>query len=87
LSHEGEIYAARPPIPVQKALLAALALVGRALGYKDHYPKYSGSEAPGAEGAGPPSTTSVMMRGVALVGSLLVTSLFLVRWVRPQGKG
>ena len=58
--NKGEIYLAWPPIPVQKAFLAALAPVGRLLGYKDHYPKYSSAEAPGGEGAGPPSTTSVM---------------------------
>lgn len=75
--NKGEIYLARPPIPVQKASLAMLAPVGRMLGYKDHYPKYSGTETPSGEAAGPPSTMSVMARGVALVASLLVASLFL----------
>src|ERR671916_3388662 len=56
--NEGEIYLAWPPIPVQKIFLAALAPVGRLLGYKDHYPKYSG-----AGSSGPPSTTRVMASG------------------------
>jgi len=65
-------------------LLAALAPAGRVLGYKDHYPKYS---AVGAEGAGPPSTTSVMVRGVAMAALLLVASLFLLGKMRRQSKG
>jgi quercetin dioxygenase-like cupin family protein len=84
--NKGEIYLARPPIPVQKAFLAALAPVGRLLGYKDHYPKYSSAEAPGGEGAGPPSTTSVMARALALAASLLVASLFLLGRMR-RSKG
>jgi quercetin dioxygenase-like cupin family protein len=81
--NRGEIYLARPPIPLQKALLATLAPLGKLLGYKDHYPKYSAAaEPPSVEGAGPPSTTSVMARGVALVITLLVSSLFLLRWAR-----
>lgn len=75
--NKGEVYLARPPIPVQKASLAVLAPVGRMLGYKDHYPKYSGAETPSGEGAGPPSKGSVMARGVAMVASLLVAFLFL----------
>src|SRR5215203_4925297 len=85
--NKGEIYLARPPIPVQKAFLAALAPVGRLLGYKDHYPKYSSAEAPGAGGAGPPSATSVMARGVALGILLLVSSLFLLGRMRRLRKG
>ena len=65
--NKGEIYLPWPPIPVQKALLATLAPLGKLLGYKDHYPKYSAAaEPPSVEGAGPPSTRSVMARGVAL---------------------
>ena len=43
--------------------------------------------APGDEGAGPPSTTTVMARGVAMAASLLVASLFLVGWARRLSKG
>jgi hypothetical protein len=84
--NSGEIYLAWPPIPVQKVFLAALAPVGRLLGYKDHYPKYSAAEAPGAGSSGPPSTMRVMASGVAMVASLLVASLFLVGRVRRLSK-
>jgi quercetin dioxygenase-like cupin family protein len=80
--NKGEIYLARPPIPVQKVVLSAIAPIGKALGYKDHYSKYSGSEVPGAGGDGPPSTTSITMRGVATAAAVLVGSLFLIGWVR-----
>jgi quercetin dioxygenase-like cupin family protein len=76
--NKGEIYLASPPVPVQKVFLAALAPVGRMLGYRDHYPKYSGAEAPGAEGAGPPSSTEVMARAASIASSLLVAALFLL---------
>ena len=85
--NKGEIYLAWPPIPVQRVFLAALAPVGRLLGYKDHYPKYSGDSAPGAGGAGPPSTARVMAGGVAVAASLLVASLFLVRRGRRLSEG
>ncbi len=85
--NKGELYLARPPIPVQKALFAALAPVGRLLGYKDRYPKYSAAGAPSAEGGAPPSTTGAMARGVALAVALLVSSLILVGWARRLGKG
>ena len=82
--NEGEIYLASPPVPVQKAVLATLAPVGRLLGYKDHYQKYSAAE--DSAGAEPPSTTSVVARGVILVGSLLVASMFLLGRVRRRNK-
>ena len=80
--NKGEIYLAWPPVPVQKVVLAALAPVGRLLGYKDHYPRYSAAEAPGAGSSGPPSTMRVRAGGVAMVASLLVASLLLVGRVR-----
>ena len=80
--NKGEIYLAWPPVPVQKALLAVLAPVGRLLGYKDHYPRYSAAEATGAGGAGPPSTTRVVAGAFAVAFSLLVASLFLLRGIR-----
>lgn len=82
--NKGEIYLARPPIPVQKAFVAALAPVGRLLGYRDCYSKYSGAETAGGEGTGPPSTTTVVVRGIAL---LLVASLFLLGRMRQRSKG
>jgi quercetin dioxygenase-like cupin family protein len=79
--NKGEIYLASPPVAVQKALLAALAPVGRLLGYKDHYPRYSAEDGKG--GAGPPSTASVITRGV-LLGGGLAASPFLVRKMRRR---
>src|SRR5829696_7770176 len=86
--NKGEIYLATPPIAVQKALFALLAPVGKLVGYRDHYPKYSGADTPSEEGAGPPSKTSVMARGVAMAASLLVASLFfLLGRTRRRNKG
>jgi quercetin dioxygenase-like cupin family protein len=42
--YEDEYRLARPPLPVQKALLALLAPVGRLLGYQDRYARYSGPD-------------------------------------------
>jgi hypothetical protein len=85
--HKGEIYLATPPIAVQKALFALLSPVGKLVGYRNHYPKYSGADTPSDEGAGPPSKTSVMARGVAMAASLLVASLFLLGRMRRRNKG
>ncbi|MDQ3794049.1 MAG: cupin domain-containing protein, partial [Actinomycetota bacterium] len=85
--NKGEIYLPSPPIPVQKLFLAALAPVGRLLGYKDHYPKYSAAEAPGAGEDGPPSKARVMVRGVAMAASLVVASWFLVWRERRLSNG
>jgi quercetin dioxygenase-like cupin family protein len=80
--NKGEIYLASPPVAVQKALLAALAPMGRLLGYKDHYPRYSAEDGKG--GAGPPSTANVITRGAALVGGLVMASAFLIRKLRRR---
>jgi hypothetical protein len=85
--HKGEIYLATPPVAVQKALFALLSPVGKLVGYRDYYPKYSGADTPSDEGAGPPSKTSVMARGVALAASLLVASLFLLGRMRRRNTG
>ena len=85
--NKGEIYLATPPIAVQKALFALLSPLGKLVGYRDHYPKYSGADTPSEEGAGPPSKTSVMARGVAMAASLLVASLFLLGRMRRRNKG
>jgi quercetin dioxygenase-like cupin family protein len=83
--NKGEIYLASPPIAVQKVFLAALAPVGRLLGYKDHYPKYSTAD--GTGGDGPPSTASVLTRAAVLVGGLVVASSFLIGKTRRRSKG
>ena len=76
--HKGEIYLAEPPIALQKALFALLSPAGKLLGHRDHYPRYSAPETLSGEGAGPPSTTSVMARAVAIAASLVIASLLLV---------
>jgi quercetin dioxygenase-like cupin family protein len=83
--NRGEIYLASPPVAVQKALLAALAPVGRLLGYRDHYPRYSAEE-DGKEGVGPPSRVSMMARGAVLVGGLLAASAFLIGKMRRRSR-
>ena len=42
--YEEEYRLARPPLYLQKALLAVLAPLGRALGYRGRYPRYSGRD-------------------------------------------
>ena len=83
--NKGEIYLASLPVPVQQVFVAALAPVGRLLGYKDYYPKYSASD--GTGGAGPPSTVSVLTRAAALAGGLVVASSFLIGKTRRRSKG
>jgi quercetin dioxygenase-like cupin family protein len=86
--HKGEIYLAEPPIAAQKALFALLSPVGKLLGYKDHYPKYSAPETPSGEGPGPPSTTSVMVRAGAVgASSLVIASSFLLWRMRRRRQG
>jgi quercetin dioxygenase-like cupin family protein len=78
-------YLTKPPLLVQRVVFGVLAPLGRLLGYKAHYPKYSGleEEPSSEEGAGPPSTTKVAVRAAAMVASLLLTSFFLLRgWRR-----
>jgi quercetin dioxygenase-like cupin family protein len=85
--HKGEIYLATPPVALQKALFALLSPVGKLVGYRDHYPRYSGADAPSEEGAGPPSKTGVMARGGLMAASVLVASLLLLGQMRRRSKG
>ena len=55
--HFNEGRLTKPPLLVQKALFGVLAPVGRLIGYKAHYPKYSGWEPSSGEETSPPSTT------------------------------
>jgi hypothetical protein len=48
---EDEIYFARPPLAVQRVLLAVVAAVGRLLGYRPQYP-YSSRIQPMDEAVG-----------------------------------
>ena len=72
----------KPPLIVQRVLFGVLASIGRALGYKGSYPKYSAPELPSDEVAGPPSTTRVVGGALAVAASLLLASLLLVRGTR-----
>ena len=76
--HWDEGYLTKPPLLVQKVLFGALAPVGWLLGYKAHYPKYSGSEPSSDREAGPPSTTKVVARVVAMASTLLLICCFLL---------
>jgi quercetin dioxygenase-like cupin family protein len=44
LALEYETFLARPPIPLQRAVLPVLAPIARLLGYRPRYPEYSGPE-------------------------------------------
>ena len=78
--HKDEVYLPRPPIPVQKALFAILDLlapVGRLLGYRASYPKYSAPEE--ATGSGNESSSAApRLRGVVLGASVLTIFLVLL---------
>jgi quercetin dioxygenase-like cupin family protein len=39
--HKNEVYPAKVPVPLMKALVTVLAPVGRLRGYKAHYPEYA----------------------------------------------
>ena len=49
MAREHETYLGGPPIWLQKPLIAALASIGRLLGYRARYEKYSGPESQSAE--------------------------------------
>jgi quercetin dioxygenase-like cupin family protein len=85
---EDVLYFTTPPRTVQKILFGVLSPFARALGYRGSYPRYISLLSEGQEGAGPPSTTRIMMRTVAIASSLLVASLLLLgRARRLTGKG
>ncbi len=85
--YEDELYLASPPLLVQRVRFGLLALVGKLLGYKARYPKYSAAETARGEGAGQPSTTMVMARAAAMATSVLVASIFLLGRMRRLSKG
>ena len=49
MAREHDTYLGGPPIWLQKPLIAALASIGRLLGYRARYEKYSGPESQSAE--------------------------------------
>jgi mannose-6-phosphate isomerase-like protein (cupin superfamily) len=85
--YEDELYLASPPLLVQRVRFGLLALVGKLLGYKASYPKYSAAETARGEGAGQPSTTMVIARAAAMATSVLVASIFLLGRMRRLSKG
>jgi len=82
--HWNEGYLTKPPLLVQRVMFGVLAPVGRLLGYRAHYPTYSGQEDPSSDGgSGPPSPTKVLARAAATTSPLLLlTFLLLRRWYR-----
>jgi quercetin dioxygenase-like cupin family protein len=78
--HWNEGYLTKPPLLVQRIMFGMLAPLGRLLGYKAHYPKYSGleGEPSSAGGSGPPSPTKVVARAAAMTGPLLLLTFFLL---------
>lgn len=82
--HWNEGYLTKPPLLVQRVMFGVLAPVGRLLGYRAHYPTYSGQEEPSSDGgSSPPSPTKVLARAAAMTGPLLLlTFLLLRRWYR-----
>jgi quercetin dioxygenase-like cupin family protein len=85
--YEDELYLALPPLWVQRVRFGLLAQIGKLLGYKARYPKYSAAETAGGERAGQPSTTMVMARAAAMAASVLVASIFLLGRMRRLSKG
>jgi mannose-6-phosphate isomerase-like protein (cupin superfamily) len=85
--YEDELYLTSPPLLVQRVRFGLLALIGKLLGYKARYPKYSAAETGRGEGGGQPSTTMVMARAAAMATSVLVASIFLLGRMRRLSKG
>jgi hypothetical protein len=85
--YEDELYLASPPLLVQRVRFGLLAQIGKLLGYKARYPKYSAAETARGKGAGQPSTTMVMARAAAMATSVQVASIFLLGRMRRLCKG
>jgi hypothetical protein len=73
----------KPPLVVQRVLFGVLAIIGRALGYKGSYPKYSAPEPPSGEGAGPTVHHKGGGRGVRCGGRALAGILILAQGDAP----
>ena len=84
--YEDQIYLARPPLAVQRALFGVLASIGRRLGYRAEYPyPYGGqAEEPLRPEGGRVSAPSGARTGAAAVGAVLVflAAFLLLRWRR-----
>jgi quercetin dioxygenase-like cupin family protein len=87
----GMFYASRVPVAVQEAFLAifgVLASVGRLLGYKARYPKYSGPEEALGVNNERTSMDSRASKGGVVVAAVLgiFLALFLIWWRGRQSK-
>jgi quercetin dioxygenase-like cupin family protein len=87
----GMFYSSRVPVAVQEAFLAlfaVLASVGRLLGYKARYPKYSGPEKPPErEDRRPAAVSKAMNGGVVAASALLTFVVLLLIWRRTRSSG
>jgi quercetin dioxygenase-like cupin family protein len=82
--HKDEAYLTNLPVVIQKALVGAISLpapLGRVLGYRAHYPEYSGPEEPAGSEDAPSSVPSGTRLAAVAAASLLVIlfALLLVR--------
>jgi len=84
--YEDEIYLASPPLLVQRVRFGLLALVGKLLGYKARYPKYSGAEEPLAGRGERPLAASWAMRGHRSWIYRCVNCAVLAWTTRPVGQ-
>jgi hypothetical protein len=64
--HWNEGHLTKSPLFVQEATFGVLVPVGKLLGYKAHYPKYSGWEPSSGERAGVQRTQRRLRRGQPL---------------------
>jgi hypothetical protein len=70
------------------ALFAVVASVGRLLGYKARYPKYSGPEKqPQREDRRPAAGSKAMKEGVVAASTLLTSVVLLLIWRRSRSSG
>jgi quercetin dioxygenase-like cupin family protein len=87
----GTFYSSRVPIAVQEAFLAlfsVLASVGRLLGYRARYEKYSGpEEPPQREDRRPAEVSKAMKGGVVAASALLTFVVLLLIWRRSRSSG
>ena len=87
----GMFYSSAVPVAVQEAFLAlfsVLASVGRLLGYKARYPKYSGpEEPPQREDRREGAVLKPMRRGVLAAGVLLTIVVLLLIRRRRRSSG
>lgn len=88
--HKDEAYLTNLPIPLQKALVGAISLpapVGRVLGYRAHYPEYSGQEVLAGSEDMPSSASSGPRLGGAAAATFLAVLIALLFLRRRRREG